>query len=54
MFTEEELKLVIALCDLALKTNGLASVNTVVPLAGKCQNILEENIKKNTLESKVE
>lgn len=40
MFTETELKLIIGLCDLALKTNGLQSVNVVVPLASKCQELM--------------
>lgn len=40
MFTEAELKLIIGLCDLALKANGLQSVNVVVPLASKCQELM--------------
>lgn len=51
MFTEAELKLIVGLCDLALKANGLQSVSVVVPLAGKCQELLEAEAKKATLES---
>lgn len=37
--TAEEARLVVGLCDLALKTDGLGVVNAVVPLAMKCQAV---------------
>lgn len=40
--TADEARLVVQLCDLALKQQGLAVVNAIVPLVMKCQAVDEK------------
>lgn len=42
MFSKEELQLIIQLADLALRSQGLQAANAVLPLVGKCQQLLEQ------------
>jgi hypothetical protein len=42
LLTPEELQLVVQLCDLALRTQGLQAANAVLPLAARCQALLAQ------------
>jgi hypothetical protein len=42
-FTAEELKTIIGIADIAVRANGLQVVDAIVPIVGKCQQLLQDN-----------